>query len=81
LIIRAHVQTRAKIERVEEIGLEEYKIWVSAAPSDGEANQAVREILADYFDLPISLITIKSGNKSKHKLIEIDFPEVPDEAA
>ena len=75
MIIRAHVQTRASFEKVEEIGIEEFKIWVAAAPADGEANEAVREILADYFDVPISRIKIKSGNKSKHKLIEIDFDE------
>ncbi len=76
MIIRAHVQTRSSFEKVEEVGLDEYKVWVLAPPADGEANQAVREILADYFNVPISLIKIKSGNKSKHKLIEIDIEKI-----
>ena len=75
MIIRAHVQTKASFEKVEEIGIEEFKIWVTAVPAEGEANEAVREILADYFDVPISKIRIKSGNKSKHKLIEIDLED------
>ena len=72
MIIRVHVQTKAHEERIEEIGLEEYKVWVTAVPADGEANLAVREILADYFNVGIDSVHIKSGNKSKHKLIEID---------
>lgn len=69
--IRVHVQTHAHQENIEEVDLDEYKIWTTAIPANGEANDSVIEILSDYLNVAPSLIRIKSGNKSKHKLIEI----------
>ncbi len=71
MVIRVKVQTHAKFEKIEEVGFEEYKIWVTAAPADNKANEAVIELLADHFNTSPSLIRIRSGNKSAHKLIEI----------
>lgn len=73
MIIKVKVQTRAHDDKIEEVDIDEYKIWVTSPPAEGEANQAVIELLADYFDVAPSLIKIKSGNKSAHKLIEIDM--------
>ncbi|MBI2356155.1 MAG: DUF167 domain-containing protein [Candidatus Doudnabacteria bacterium] len=70
-IIRVHVQTHAHEDRMEETGLDEYKIWTTAISEKGGANQAVIEIIADFFDIVPSSIRIISGNKSRHKLIEI----------
>ena len=72
MVIKVKVQTRASSERVEEIGLEEYKVWVTVPPTDNQANEAVIELLADFFNTKPSKIHIKSGNKSAHKLIEIE---------
>ncbi|MBI2607956.1 MAG: DUF167 domain-containing protein [Candidatus Doudnabacteria bacterium] len=71
-IIRVHVQTHAHEDRLEELDLDEYKIWTTAIPQKGGANEAVIEILAEHFNVAPSSIHIKSGNKSTHKLIEID---------
>lgn len=71
-IIRVKVQAHAKNEKIEETGLDEYKVWVSAPPAEGKANEALIEVLADYFNVAPSLIRIKSGGKSSHKLIEIE---------
>lgn len=71
MLIRVRVQTRSSQEKVEETGVDEYKVWVAAAPAEGKANEAVIEALADYFNVAPSLVKIKSGNKSAHKLIEI----------
>ena len=38
---------------------------------DGEANTAIIKLFSQYFDVPKTRITIKSGAKSKHKTIEI----------
>ncbi len=73
MLIRVRVQTRASQERLEEVGEDEYKAWVTAAPADGEANAALIELLAEHFNVAPSLIRIKSGNKSAHKLMEIDI--------
>jgi uncharacterized protein len=76
MLIRVKVQTRSSQEKIEEVGIDEYKVWVAAAPTDGSANQALIEILSDYFGIAPSLIKIKSGNKSTHKLVEIPDPEI-----
>lgn len=72
MVIRIKVQTRASFERVEEVGLDEYKVWVTAPPADNAANEAVIDILSDFFDVAPSKIRIRSGYKSTHKLIEIE---------
>ena len=71
-IIRVHVQTHARNEEMEEVGIDEYKIWTHAIPQDGEANESIIDIIAEYFNIPLSSIRIKSGSKSKHKLVEIE---------
>jgi uncharacterized protein len=75
MLIWVRVQARAKNEKLEEIAQDEYKVWVTAAPAEGEANAALIELLADHFNVAPSLILIKSGNKSAHKLVEIKMEE------
>ncbi|HEX5430060.1 MAG TPA: DUF167 domain-containing protein [Patescibacteria group bacterium] len=71
-IIRVTVNTRAREDKIEELDLDTYKVWVTAAPADNEANIAVKELLADYFNTLPANIKIKSGMHGKHKFIEID---------
>ena len=47
------------------------KIKLTAPPVDGAANEALIKLLAKYYDLPKSKITILSGQKSKNKTLEI----------
>jgi len=70
-IIKAFVHTQAHNERIEEIGLDEYEIWVTSPPADGQANQDTIDVLAYHLGIPASTVRIKSGGKSRHKLIEI----------
>lgn len=79
MLIRVKVQTRSSQEKIEQVGIDEYKVWVTAAPADGEANEALIEVLADHFNVTPSLVKIKSGNKTAHKLVEIPDPEIEDE--
>ena len=72
LIIRVKVQTRSSQEKIEETGIDEYKIWVTVPPADNQANDALIEILADYFNTAPANIKIRSGYKSSHKLVEIE---------
>jgi uncharacterized protein (TIGR00251 family) len=75
MLIRVKVQAKSSREELEEIAEGEYKAWVTAPPADGEANAALIELLAEHFNVAPSLIKIKSGNKSAHKLVEIDMDE------
>ena len=71
MVIKVKVQARSTQEKIEETGLDEYKIWTTAPPADNAANESVIEIIADYFNIAPSQIKILSGHKSSHKLIEI----------
>jgi uncharacterized protein (TIGR00251 family) len=73
MIIRVKVQAHSTQEKIEEIAQDEYKVWVTAAPADGEANKALIEVLAEHFNIAPSLIKITSGNKSSRKLVELDM--------
>ncbi len=72
MIIKVHVKTHAHADKIEELNVDEYKVWTTAVPQDGEANDAVIDILAEYFNVSPSKIKILSGNKSTHKLVEIE---------
>ena len=65
------VHTRSHNEKIEELGLDEYEAWVNAAPADNAANEDLLDSLAYHFGVPVTNIRIKSGLKSRHKLIEI----------
>jgi len=67
------VQARAAKPGVEKTGEREYKIRVKAAPSKGEANAEVIELLASYLNLPRSSLKIVRGETSRHKLIVFDL--------
>jgi uncharacterized protein YggU (UPF0235/DUF167 family) len=71
-IIRVKVNTRAHDDLVEQVDVDQYNVWVTASPHDNEANEAVIDLLADFFDTAASNIKIKSGMHGKHKFIEIE---------
>ncbi|MDR0967616.1 MAG: DUF167 domain-containing protein [Rickettsiales bacterium] len=48
------------------------RIWTTATPSDGAANDAVIKMLAKHFGVPKSKIRIIRGATSRDKVIEID---------
>lgn len=47
------------------------KVYVCAPAVDGKANKAVCEVLAEYFSVRRSRITILKGETSRDKVIEI----------
>jgi len=46
-------------------------VKVTAVPEKGKANEAVIELLADYFDVPKSSINIVGGKSTRMKMIDI----------
>jgi len=69
--IFARVKPNSKVERVEKISGSEFILYVKAAAREGRANEAVRELLSEYFKIPRSQINIIKGHKSKNKIISI----------
>ena len=71
--IEVKVRTRSRREQV--IGpLEDgsYKVEVKSPPVDGEANKAVCDLLAKFFNKPKYAVRVLLGGTSSKKLIEID---------
>lgn len=44
---------------------------VNAPASEGKANTAAIKLLAQHFNIPNSRITLLSGHKNRHKIVEI----------
>jgi len=58
---------------IEKIDEENFIIKVKEPPIEGRANRAITRLLADYFSLPLSNVSIISGKTSRNKIIEIIF--------
>ena len=52
------------------------KIRLAAPPVEGRANQVLCAYMAKLFDVPLSQVTLLSGETSKIKRIHIDHPKV-----
>lgn len=69
--ISVRVVTNARSSRVVKEDENVLKVWIDAPPVEGKANRRLLEILSEYYSKPKSSFIIKSGFKSKNKLIEI----------
>ena len=72
MIIEVHVKSGTRSRQLEKLAEPNiYAASVTETAVVGQANRAVIELVAGYFDVPKSLVTIKHGQRSKIKLIEI----------
>jgi len=69
--ITVSVKAGRKESKVERLSDNSFSVWVKEKPQEGKANYAVREALAEYFDIPKSRVTLMSGETSKTKLFDI----------
>ena len=74
LVLTLHIQTGAK--NTEAVGLhgDALRIKLAAAPVEGKANAALLKFLAKHFDVPLSQVILRQGDKSRHKVIIIHQP-------
>ena len=66
------VKPQARKEEILKLAGGEYRVSVHAPAQEGKANAAVIELLARYFSVTKSAITIVRGASAKRKLIEIN---------
>ncbi len=72
MIIRVKVIPKASKNEV--VGLMEdgtWKLKVAAVPEKGKANEAVCELLAAHFKVPITRVSVISGQTSSFKHVRI----------
>ncbi|MEE9567784.1 MAG: DUF167 domain-containing protein [Candidatus Binatia bacterium] len=65
------VKPRAKKEEVRKTDEGQYIASVHAPPQEGKANEALIELLANYFSVPKSSVRIIRGQTGRKKLIEV----------
>ena len=71
MIINVRVIPRARVQKIVADG-DTIRVYTNAAPADGAANTAVIKMLAEYYNVPKSRISIVRGATSHDKVIEID---------
>ncbi|MCX7984275.1 MAG: DUF167 domain-containing protein [Bacteroidetes bacterium] len=69
--IAVHVKPNARFNSVDKISENEYIVKVIAQPRGGRANRELIKILSDFLGIPQSTISIRSGQTSKRKIVEI----------
>ncbi len=70
-MIRVYVTPNAKQARVVRISEDYFEVWVDEKAEGGRASKRLLEILAEYFKIPKSRITILKGTKTRNKTIEV----------
>jgi uncharacterized protein len=48
------------------------KVYLTAPPVDGKANEALIKFLAEHFCVKVGRITLLKGLKSRHKVVNIE---------
>ena len=71
-IVRVHVVPGAKIDSVVREHTGTMKIKLRAPAAEGKANAALIRFLAEQLKLPRHSIVLKSGHRSRDKVIRID---------
>lgn len=56
-----------------------YKANLTTKPVDGKANAALIKMLADYFDVSKSQISIIKGEKNRNKLVKFELGSMNNE--
>ena len=72
--IYVKVSPRSSKNEVTKIAEGEYKVRLTAPPIGGQANEMLIKILAEYFKIPKSSLTIIGGKSARVKIIEINRP-------
>ena len=65
------IRPGSKMDKVEKVSHQEYRVWVKAPAREGKANEALIRVLSDYFDRPKRAITLLQGASSRKKVVEI----------
>lgn len=71
-----HIQPGAKKTEIAGEHGDALKIRLAAPPVDGKANQALMNYLAERFGVPQRQVTLKQGETSRRKVVEISGSSV-----
>jgi len=69
--IKVEVKLRAKTEKILRVNENFLVVYTRAEPINGKANERIRQMLSDYYQVPKTTITLLKGEKSKIKVFDI----------
>jgi uncharacterized protein YggU (UPF0235/DUF167 family) len=70
-LIYVKVSAGTKIEKMQEVSPGHFKIKVQEPAEKGRANERVIELVAEYFNVSISSVTLKRGASSRDKTVSV----------
>ncbi len=71
ITLTLHIQPGAKKTEFAGLHGDALKIRLAAPPVDGKANEALIKFMAERLDLAKSAVTLKSGQTSRRKVLEV----------
>ena len=71
-LLTLHIQPGAKTTEFAGLHGDALKIRLAAPPVDGKANDALIKFVAETLKLPKSAVTLKSGQTSRRKVLEVN---------
>jgi uncharacterized protein (TIGR00251 family) len=74
-IVTVRVHPSSKKAKIEELAENNFKVHVLSPPEKGEANKEVIAALAARFGLTLSRVRIIRGEKSRIKIVALEFGE------
>jgi uncharacterized protein len=69
--ISVTVKPNARSAAIAQVSEVEFRVAIREPARDGKANLALVDLLARYFDVPKSSVTIVRGHASRKKIIEL----------
>ena len=72
MIIHVLVKPNAKMQKVEKLGPNEFKVYLKSPPIDRKANKELIDLISKYFNTPKSNIEIIKGKTSGNKVLKIN---------
>jgi len=69
--ITVKIKPNSKEEKVEALSAVEFSARIKAPPREGKANEALIELLAEYFGIAKGRISIVRGHKGREKIVDI----------
>jgi uncharacterized protein YggU (UPF0235/DUF167 family) len=76
MYIKIKVFTDQKHEKIEQISDTVFHIYVKQPAKQNLANKRIREILAQFYTVPISSVRMVAGHHKPLKICEITLPAV-----
>lgn len=65
------VTPKASQNKIEKISEGEYNVWVTAPPSEGQANEGMIKVLVKHFGVAKSCVSIVGGKSARVKIVDV----------